>query len=386
MYMNEGAARQAAEAAVAPLLTELERWVMIDSGTHDKAGVDQVAELAAARFVRSGFTVEVVPESALGNHVVARRAGSGQTRLLLVGHLDTVYPTGDVALRPFAIRDGRAYGPGIFDMKSGVLAGITALDLAGPAVLDRFASITFLCNSDEEIGSPSSTPLVRRLAGEADVVLVLEPTRDPRNITVGRKGVASFTLEVRGLAAHAGVMPEAGRNAILELAHLIVDLQALHGSLPSLSLNVGEVSGGGRRNVVPEFARALFEMRAATRTVFEAGIAAVGEIVTNGRRVPDTTVTLTQGPTHQPLEPAPEFAWLRDLAAGAGLDLGLSLRFQSIGGASDGNTTGGMGIPTLDGLGLVGQNSHHPEECIILEHIPLRLRLLQGIIERLAEH
>ena len=375
----------AAAGLVPTFLAELQTWVDIDSGSFDKAGIDQVGALVRSRFAQSGFAVTVQTEPDYGDQLVARRTGRGTLRLLLIGHMDTVYPAGDVALRPFSIRDGRAYGPGIFDMKSGILAGITALDLVGPAVLDQCASVTFLCNSDEEIGSPASTPLVERLAAEADAVLVLEPTRDPACVTVARKGIAAYTLDVAGVSAHAGVAPETGRNALLELAHLTVALQALNGTIPTLSVNVGAVTGGGRRNVVPAQAQALFEMRAAEQTYFEAGQAAIEAIIAAPRTIAGTTATLIPGPIHLPLtftDGARRMVALAETAAG---ELGLQMRPLSIGGASDGNTTGGMGVPTLDGLGLIGQFSHHPDEHIIIDYIPIRLALLAGIIHKLSE-
>lgn len=376
----------AAEGQVPALLEELRAWVDIDSGSFDKAGIDRVGALVRRRFEQSGFTVTVHAEAEYGDQLVARRAGQGHLRLLLIGHMDTVYPTGDVALRPFTIRDGRAYGPGVFDMKSGILAGITALDLVGPSVLDRFASVTFLCNSDEEIGSPASTPLVRELAAQADAVLVLEPTRELNCVTVARKGIASYTLDVAGVAAHAGVTPESGRHAILELAHLIVALQALNGTIPTLSLNVGGVAAeGGRRNVVPAHAQAIFEMRAAEQQHFEAGQAAIAALIAAPRVIAGTTATLTLGPVHLPLTYTDGARRMVALAGSVAEELGLLLHPLSIGGASDGNTTGGMGIPTLDGLGLIGQFSHHPEEHIVIGLIPNRLALLAGFIHKLAE-
>ncbi len=375
----------AARELVPAFLDELRAWVNIDSGSDHKTGVDQVGALVRARFERSGFAVETHPQAVYGDNLVARRKGSGRMRLLLIGHMDTVFPVGTVAERPFTIRDGRAYGPGIFDMKSGILAGITALDLAGAETLDRFAAITFICNSDEEVGSPGSTPLIRAEASQADVVLVLEPTRDPACVTVARKGIAAYTLDVQGVSAHAGVMPEAGRNAILELAHLIIALQGLHGSLPSLSVNVGAVYADGRRNVVPDRAQAHFEMRAAEPEIFAQGQAAIEAIIAAPRVVPDTVVTLTPGPVHQPLALTEGARKLVAVAGSVGAELGLQIKPLSIGGASDGNTTGGMGIPTLDGLGLIGQNSHNPDEHIIIDAIPVRLALLAGIIRALPD-
>lgn len=373
-----------ATALIPTFLDELRAWVDIDSGSYDKAGVDRVRDLVRTRCERAGFAVTIHPQPEYGDNLLARRVGNGTRRLMLIGHMDTVFPTGDVALRPFTIRDGKAYGPGIFDMKSGILAAITALDLVGPAVLDQFASVTLICNSDEEIGSPASTSLIRQVAAEADAVLVFEPVRDPASVVIGRKGIATYTLDVAGLSAHAGVTPESGRNAIHELAHLIVALQSLHASFPSVSVNVGGVSGGGRRNVVPDHGQVIFEMRAANAWAFDQAKAAVASVIAAPRRVPDTIVTLTAGPEHLPLEPNHGSRQMAALVRGVGAQLGLTMNPLSIGGASDANTTGGMGVPTLDGLGLVGQYSHNPQEHIVIAAIPTRLALLAGLIQALA--
>jgi glutamate carboxypeptidase len=368
---------------VPAFLDELRGWVNLDSGSFDKADVDRLGAIVHRRLEAAGFAVDVHAQADYGDHLVATHEGSGTRRLLLIGHMDTVFSAGDAVQRPFAIRDGRAYGPGIFDMKSGLLAGIYALEMAAES-LGSFGRVTVLCNSDEEIGSPSSTPLVRALAGEADAVLVLEPVRAPQAVTVARKGTATYTLTVRGLSAHAGVMPDAGRNAILEMAHLIVALQGLHNSIPTVSLNVGGITGGGRRNVVPDFAEAIFEMRAATADAFAQAKAAIEALILAPRVVPDTIAVLASGPEHQPLEFTDGARRIFAIAASVASELGLHLEPISTGGASDGNTAGGMGVPTLDGLGLVGQSSHNPDEHIIIDAIPVRLALLAGLIARLA--
>lgn len=378
--------RAYAQSIIPSFLEELQRWVNIDSGTFDKQGIDAVGILVRSRMEQSGFVVTPNPQSVYGDNLVGVRYGHGIRRLLLIGHIDTVYPTGDVSKRPFHIDNGRAYGPGIFDMKSGILAALSALDGVGQDVLDGFASITMICNSDEEIGSPGSSALIESIARDSDVTLVFEPTRSRDTVTVARKGIVSYTLTVKGLSAHAGVMPDAGRNAILELAHLIIKLQALHNSIPTVSVNVGGVQGGGRHNVVPDHAEALFEMRAANATAFAQAKAAVAAVIAEPRIVADTEVQLIEGPQHLPLEVQKQSRFLIDIASEVGAELGFALVPLSIGGASDGNTTGGMGIPTLDGLGLIGQNSHHPEEYIDIAAIPDRLTFIMGILRRLSSY
>ncbi len=376
----------AAEEQLPNLLDELKTWVNIDSGTDNKAGVDALSVLAAKRLEQSGFVVERISMTQTGDHLIGSKRGNGLLRLLLIGHMDTVFPAGAAVERPFTIRDGKAYGPGIFDMKSGILAVLTALDCIGPAAQNAYASITMMCNSDEEIGSPTSKPYIEQLARASDAVLVLEPTRSLNTVTVGRKGIAAYTLDVFGLAAHAGVMPDAGKNAILELSSLIIQLQALHKSIPTVSLNVGGVTGGGRRNVVPDRASAIFEMRAANLAAFLQAKEAIRAVINGERLVPGVTVELTQEPAeHLPLEPMEASAALIAEARAIMQSMGLELEALSIGGASDGNTTGGLGVPTLDGLGLIGQNSHNPDEYIQVDLIPQRVAFLAKLLRNLPQ-
>ncbi len=376
----------AAEQRLPDLLDELKAWVNIDSGTDNKAGVDALSVLVAKRLEQSGFAVERIAMAQTGDQLIGRKRGNGQLRLLLVGHMDTVFPVGAAVERPFTIRDGKAYGPGIFDMKSGILAILTALDCAGAAAQNEYASITIICNSDEEIGSPTSKPYIEQLARSSDAVLVLEPTRALHTLTAARKGIAAYTLDVFGLSAHAGVMPDAGKNAILELSSLIIRLQALHKSIPTVSLNVGGVTGGGRRNVVPDRATAIFEMRAANLAAFLQAKEAIRAVVNSERLVPGVTVTLTQDPAeHLPLEPLEASAALIAEARAIMLSMGLELETLSTGGASDGNTTGGLGVPTLDGLGLIGQNSHNPDEYIQIDLIPQRVAFLIKLLRNLPK-
>jgi len=382
MALEIGTALEQARQYQQALLSDLETIVNMDSGTYHKAGVDQVAQYMKGRLEASEFAVTVQPQQEYGANLVATRRGQGNARILLIGHMDTVFPEGEPQRRPFTIKDGHALGPGVLDMKSGLLLGIYALDLLRAVGEENYATITFLCNSDEEIGSPGSRPLVRELASQADVALVLEPGRELNEVVTARKGVGNYRLDVRGVSAHAGVEPQKGRSAILELAHQIIALQALNGTIPGVTVNVGVVGGGERPNVVPDHAHALIDIRAADRP----GIAAVEEAFQRIARqvtVPDTESTITGQLAHLPFEATPGNMALFNLAKEEAARQNISLRGISTGGGSDGNTTATM-IPTLDALGVSGGLAHNPGEFIIVDSIPPRMALLAGLIERIG--
>ena len=382
--MAQPASLDAAQSFVELFLEDLRALVDTDCGTYSPAGVERVADYLRPRFAEAGCEVELRPGQRMGPQLVARHTGSGQGRVLLIGHMDTVFPDGEATQRPFKIEDGRAYGPGVLDMKSGLLVGLYALRLLHEAGEAPYAALTFLCNSDEEVGSPESGPLVRELAREADAAIILEPGRGREDVTVARKGVATFTLEVEGLAAHAGVEPEAGHSAILELAHRVVALQALNGTIEGVTVNVGTVHGGERPNIVPDRARAQIDVRApSTQAVaaIELALRQTCETII----VPGTRTRLTGGFMHQPFEQSPASKRLFALAQAAGRELGLELRGRSTGGGSDGNTTASAGVPTLDGMGPSGGLAHNPGEYIIVESIAPRIALLAGLLRRLHD-
>lgn len=364
-------------------LTDLRMLVNMDSGTYRPEGVAQVAAYLRPRFAELGCEVELRPGKELGPQLVARHTGTGHGRVLLIGHMDTVFPEGEPARRPFTIKDGRALGPGVFDMKSGLLVGLYALRLLHEAGEAPYATLTFLCNSDEEIGSPESGPLVRALAHEADAAIVLEPGRERTHVTVARKGVGMYTLEVSGVAAHAGVEPEKGSSAIAEIAQRIVAIQALNGTLDGVTLNVGTVSGGERPNIVPDHARAQLDVRAPSAATAQAIDATLRELcATPG--VAGTTLKLSGGFVHQPFEQSPASAQLFALAQESAAELGMTLVGRSTGGGSDGNTTAAEGVATLDGMGLTGGLAHNSGEFATIADIAPRIALLAGLLRRLG--
>jgi len=379
------------EGALPDYLADLERLVNIDCGTYNKAGVDEVGRWVAAQMRELGATVEVVAKETLGDSLVCVLEGSGDRTALLIGHLDTVFPDGTVAERPFRIDGGRAYGPGVDDMKGGLLSGLYALRAlrstrgAGlPQNWLPYARLTFVANSDEEIGSPSSTPIIERAAADADVALVLESARANGDIVSARKGIADFRLTVSGRAAHAGVEPEKGRSATLEAAHKTLALHAINGRWPGVTVNVGVLSGGIRPNVVAETCRLEVDLRATTVADQEEAEAAIREIALSST-VPDMTCAIERVHRWAPMEKTPEIAALADLAISLAGRIGFSLRDAATGGASDANTTSGMGVPSLDGLGPVGGADHAPGEYLEIDSIVPRTTLFAALLLAAAE-
>ena len=378
--------RSSVEATLPAYLADLERLVNVDCGSYTKSGVDEIGGWVAGCLTELGAEVRVQPHDDLGDMVVAVMHGSGDKKALLVGHMDTVFDAGTVAARPYSTRDGRAYGPGVDDMKGGLLSGLYALQAirtlsADPGGTDwlPFETLTFVANPDEELGSPSSLETIRSFAETADLALVLEAARENGDIVSARKGIGDFVMRIEGRAAHAGVEPERGRSAIVEAAHKTLALTALNGRWPGATVNVGVMRGGMRANIVAEWAELEIDVRATTRDDMEAAAAAISEIAAQSTE-PDVTATVTRRAWWWPMEKTEATAELAKMAAGLAGRLGFELTDTSTGGASDANTTSAAGAPTLDGLGPVGGNAHAPSEYLELDSIVPRTTLLAALL------
>lgn len=382
MTLDTRALLATAESQQARFLDDLRTLVNIDSGTYTPDGVARVADELQARFLEAGAEVERTPGGEYGPNLIARWRGAGTGRILLVGHMDTVFPEREASRRPFRTEDGKALGPGVMDMKSGLLTGLYAIRALAESA--PWAEVTFVCNSDEEVGSPASHGLIDTLAREADVALVLEPNSRVDRTTVARKGVGTFRIEVAGLSAHAGVEPQKGRNAILELAHRVIAVQALNGTIPGVTLNTGNIHGGERPNVVPDAAYAVVDVRAADLAGLEAVTQALRQVADAAPNVAGTEVRLSGGFAHQPFTQSPASARLFNFAHVVAAELGYELTGGATGGGSDGNTTAAAGVPTLDGLGPAGGMAHNPGEYILIESIAPRIALLAGLMVRVA--
>jgi glutamate carboxypeptidase len=364
-------------------LADLERLVNIDCGSYTPAGVDEVGKFVAGFLADLGATVEVRPDPAgrLGSTVVGTLPGSASpgARLLLIGHMDTVFDPGTVAERPFAIADGVATGPGVTDMKSGLLAGLYAIRALARRAPLPFERLTFVANPDEEIGSPTSTPHIIELAATTDACLVLECARANGDIVSSRKGILDARITVRGRAAHAGVEPEKGRSSILAAADLVGRLHALNGRWPGVTVNVGVIAGGTRPNVVAERCTLEVDVRAVRREDLEAAEAAIAELIA-GLVVPDTTAELEPMARWWPMEKLERSGRLVEHAVALAGKLGFEVRDTATGGASDANTTAGLGVPSLDGLGPIGGNDHSPAEYLDVASIVPRTAMVAGLI------
>lgn len=386
------ALRATIEAAYPAYLADLERLCSIDCGSYTPDGVNEVATWTAGFLSAIGATSERRPDPAgrLGDTVVATfegRAGAG-VRLLLIGHMDTVFPEGTVAERPFRVEDGVAYGPGVTDMKSGLLAGLYALsalrDLGGGDLRALpFERIVFVANPDEEIGSPSSTPHIREIASTVDACFVLECARANGDFVSARKGIADIRLTVHGVAAHAGVEPEKGRNAIVAGSNIVAGVQALNGRWPGVTANVGVFRSGTRPNVIPDLAELEVDVRGVTRETLLAAVDAVRTLASEPG-VPDVTVDLDTFASWMPMEKLERSGRLADHVIALGRRLGFETRDVATGGASDANTTSGMGVPTIDGLGPIGGRDHSPFEYLELSSVVPRTTLVAALLLAVA--
>ncbi len=366
-------------------LADLERLVNIDSGSYDKAGVDEVGRSVGSIMDHFGFAVQRMPVDDYGDCWLGRLAGRGQARILLVGHLDTVFPEGTAAERPMHIEAGRIYGPGTSDMKAGLLAGIYACAALQAAGFDDFAEIAIFCNSDEEIGSPASRYLYQDVAAAADAALVVESARHDGAIVLARKGGAHYRLSVRGRSAHAGVEPEKGANAVAELARLILRLQELNGHRPGATVNVCAVQGGTRSNVIPDYAEAHVDARVVAPEDIPIMDTAIRQLV-EPPGLPGTRAELAGGTWIGPMARTSATDFLFRLASQVAASIGFELRGVTTGGISDGNRIAQLGTPVLDGLGPIGGLDHSPDEYVELDSLVPRMALLAGLLVGITEH
>jgi glutamate carboxypeptidase len=361
-------------------LEDLRALVSVDCGTVNKAGVDRVGSWVGERCAAWGWKVERLPQIEYGDLWKARLAGRGRGRILLLGHLDTVYPDGTAAARPMRFENNQLLGPGVCDMKGGLLIGMYALRALQQAGFDDFEELTFFFNSDEEVSSPVSKSAYLLEARGIDAGLVLESARPNGNIVSSRKGSGTYRLHVIGRSAHAGVEPEKGINAVVELAHRILALQNLDALAPGVTVNVTMIGGGTASNSIPESAWADLDVRAVERQEAQLIHQALLEAAAQPSCVPGARVHL-EGDFHfPPMERTPAVAFLAALARQSAAALGFQLGESATGGASDASNLAETGIPVLDGLGPVGGMDHSPLEYILPESIVPRTALLAGLI------
>ncbi|MBE7217978.1 MAG: M20/M25/M40 family metallo-hydrolase [Caulobacteraceae bacterium] len=377
--------REAQDAQPAALAL-LRQAVDIDSGTGDAAGAQAVQALFAPRLRAMGFVVETAPSEAPGRtgpNLLATLAGSGRGRVLIVAHADTVFPAGTAAQRPFRIDGGRAFGPGVSDEKGGGVVALTALELLRRGGWRDFGRITFLLESGEEIGSPGARQLIARLSREADVEFNMEPGDAPDAITVWRKGSRTFKIVVHGRAAHAGVDPQDGRNAAVELIHQLAPVDALPHAGDGLTANLTTLKAGDRVNVIPDLAAADVNVRVREEKQF-ADVQRRLEADARTPVVPDTRVEVLSDPAFPPLPTNPATDALAARARAIYAEIGRPLAFAGNGGASESALAHLNGAAALDGLGPVGGGFHSDKEYLELSTFAPRIYLMARLLQEVG--
>lgn len=377
------------------MIATLRRFVEYESPSADKAAVDRFGEIVADEWRRRGATVRVVRQRETGNHVRieipagASVRGSGNRprgqrafgQLLILGHLDTVYPIGTLRTMPFRVSGGCAYGPGTFDMKGGLVLALFAVDALREAGIESAKRLVFFWNSDEEIGSHSSRELIEAEARRSDAVLVLEPSLGPQgDLKTQRKGVGTAEIVVHGRSAHAGVDPGAGVNAVHELALQIERLMKMNDPARGITIQATVISGGSASNVVPAEARAQIDVRCAR----VADVVRVNRLLRAMRPIlKGAKIEVHGGINRPPLERTAGVQRLFSEAQAVAHEMGIQLGEGSTGGGSDGNFTAALGVPTLDGLGAVGDGPHALNEHIVVKKMLGRAALLAGLLAKL---
>lgn len=367
-------------------LDTIEALARIESPSHDKAAVDRCGEELARRLREMGGRVTRIPNADAGDHLRAEfgpTVESGADQIMLLGHFDTVWDHGTLERMPVVRRDGRLYGPGTFDMKAGIGISMLAVRaLAALADAPPLLRIVMLWTTDEEVGSRTSRALIEQEAKASRAVFVLEPSLPGGAAKTSRKGVGEFLLEVTGVSAHAGIDPTKGVNAIHELAGIVTALAPLNDPARGTSVSVGVIGGGTRTNVVPEQARAQVDVRVPTMLEAARVDGFVRGLTTSS---PRAALTIGGGIDRPPLERTDAVVALYRTAQEVAAALGQELGEGGTGGGSDGNFTAAAGVPTLDGLGAIGDGAHAVHEHVEIESLSWRSALIAGLIARVAQ-
>ncbi len=377
-----GSLRQALRditARVPDYLHHLAALVNLDSGTYDRTDVARVGAWVQERCASWNATLDTHPGGEYADSFALTLEGPGTARIVLLAHLDTVFPHGTAAARPFRVEGDRALGPGVCDMKAGLLVGIYAVEALRRQSFERFGALRLVCTSDEEVGAPSSRAFVERMAEGTDAVLVLEAARENGDIVGQRKGGGTYCLEVTGRSAHAGVEPQKGRSAALTLCRQVVALHALNDLAAGKTVNAGTLHAGTRANVVPDRAVAEVDLRAHTLADMRTLLADVDAALAR-EAIDGTSYTWTPVQFRPPWERNPGTERLAALAERVARMLGFDVAAAATGGTSDGNFTAVLSIPTLDGLGPIGGLDHSPLEYVDIPSIAPRTALLAGLI------
>lgn len=375
---------QKAQKAEVDLLVRLESLVNIDSGTGEAEGLTLVENLVIEQLKSLGAEVQTLTaKPSVGRNILATMQGSGGKKILLLAHTDTVFEKGTAAQRPFKVLERKAYGPGVMDDKGGILLGFEALKILKEINFQKFGTITFLINPDEEKGSLGSRELIRETAKKHDVALVLEFGSPLDKVTSWRKGIGYYGFEVRGKAAHAGAEPDKGCNALLEAAYQTLQLRNLSDPQKQTTVNFTVFQAGERPNTIPDFAKVQADVRVLEAQEYirlERDFTRLSE----NKLLPCTEIKTISERGRPPFPPNPQTDALVQKAQAIYREIGLNLGVEGSGGGTDGNYAAAVGTATLDALGPVGGGAHSPDEYIDLERLTPRIYLLTRLLIELG--
>ena len=365
------------------MLRLIEQIVNIDSGSYVKKGVDQVGSILKEKYEELGFIVEVKEESEFGNNLIIQHKNAKDPKIILVAHMDTVFPEGTVAKRPFYIEGTRAYGPGVVDMKASQIELIYAIKALQSIGSNCIENIQIILNGDEEVGSITSRPLIEKHSIGKEYALIMEPARKDGSLVTARRGGGRYDIIVKGVAAHSGIEPEKGRSAIEELAYKIIQLHQLNDHEKGISVNVGLIEGGTSVNTVSANAVAHVDIRISEMEQAAYLEEKIKEICSK-TVVSGTEIHLEGSINRPPMVFNHKSEHLLHIIENVGGEIGIKVKNTATGGGGDASFTSATGVATIDGLGPVGGNAHSEEEYLEINTLPERTLLLAKTIERLS--
>jgi glutamate carboxypeptidase len=365
------------------MLDLIEQLVNIDCGSYLKAGVDKVGTILKAKYEELGCQVEVIEQEELGNHLIIKHKDAIDPEILMVAHMDTVYPEGTVSERPFTIEGDRAYGPGVIDMKASQVSAFYALKALVEMNDDAYKNVEIILNSDEEIGSPTSRAVIEEKSNGKKYALIMEPARKDGSLVSSRRGGGSYTLIIKGKAAHSGIEPEKGRSAIEELAYKIVKLHELNDHENGISVNVGLIEGGASVNTVSPHAVGHVDVRISLPEQAEEMEKRIQEVCAT-TDVSGTGIELSGNINRLPMVKNEQTEELLHIIQEVGHEIGLEVTDTQTGGGSDASITSALGIATIDGLGPVGGNPHSENEYLEIPTLTERTVLLMKTIQKIS--
>lgn len=367
-----------------PMLNLIEKLVNIDSGSTNKVGVDKIGKILIEEYKQIGFTIEVKENKDFGNNILIKHKEAMKPEILLIAHMDTVFPIGTAAERPFTIKNGLAFGPGVADMKASQVTLLYAMKYLYEKKDAAMKNVIIILNSDEEIGSPTSRELIEEISKNVKYALVMEPARKDGSIVSSRRGGGRYTLHVHGRSAHSGVAPEEGRSAIEELAYKTIKLNHLTDHEQGISVSVGIVEGGDAVNMIPDSATGYVDVRVESDEQ-SLEIAKKIESICSVPDVPGTTIDLEGGITRPPMEPDEKNQKLLEIVKEVGNSFGLIVTDSHTGGGSDASFPSHLGVATIDGVGPIGGKLHNEGEYLEIDSLTERCFLLAETVSKLSE-